>query len=398
MKILMICNTDGALYNFRRPIIKALVDLGEQVITLSDESFYFERLRSIGAEPIAIEFSRNSTSVFGNFGLMVRLYQTICQVRPDIVHNFTHKASIYGSLAAWTAGIKRIVVTITGLGTLFIRDDLKSRIFRLALILQYRIALRTVHVVFFQNPDDRNLFIRLGVLPESKAKLSNGSGIDLVEFAGQCLEHDNDLRLSILNELTLPDNGQVIVVFPARAVREKGFYEFYEAAKQVHEHSDREYIFIHIGPIDTDEEINADSVTFLSKDCGVHYIGFRQDIDQWMAGADIICLPSYREGTPRSLIEALALGKTIITTDAPGCRETVIDGWNGYLCKVGDADDLVAKLLLVDNVMLDAAPNRSRRYCEEKYDARHLIKLTLKAYHGMGSVMNNNVADVVAKN
>lgn len=380
MKILMICNTDGALYVFRGPIISALVAQGNGVVTLSAKSSYFDKLLSLGARPVAVEFSRNSVSVFGNFALMVRLYRAICQESPDVVHNFTHKASIYGSLAAWAAGVNRIFVTITGLGTLFIRDDLKSRILRLILIFQYRIALKPVLAVFFQNPDDRDLFIRLGVLPEKKAILSNGSGIDLGNFGNEDRENSQNSRRRMLNELKLQDTGQIIVIFPARGVREKGFYEFYAAAQQVHSHTGGQHLFIHIGLIDTDAEINEVSIARKCEECGVHYLGFKDDIELWLAGSDIVCLPSYREGTPRSLIEALALGKTIVTTDAPGCRETVVDGWNGYLCRVADADDLALKLLQVDKSMLSATPERSRSYCEQKYDARHLIDLTLKTY------------------
>jgi N,N'-diacetylbacillosaminyl-diphospho-undecaprenol alpha-1,3-N-acetylgalactosaminyltransferase len=382
MLIQMICNTDGALYVFRQPIIRALIAGGHQVSTVSDEGVYFDRLRALGAEPLGISFSRDSTAIGANFKLMAEMRRVIRKVKPDVVHSFTHKAAIYGSLAAWAAGVRRIIVTITGLGTLFIREDKKSKLLRQALILQYRIALLPVRAVFFQNPDDRDLFLRLRILPEHKAILSNGSGIDLSGFARPDAARNSAARATLLAELGLEDSGQTIILFPARGVREKGFHEFYDAARLVNETSAPAFIFVHAGLIDTDRNLDADAVLRFAGQAGVRYIGFKDNIGDYMQASDVVCLPSYREGTPRSLIEALAHGKVIVTTDAPGCRETVIDGWNGHLCKVGSAASLAAKLLAVDRAMLDAAPARSRQLCEDKYDANHLVRITMQAYHG----------------
>ena len=382
MKILMICNTDGALYVFRKPIIKAALAAGHDVVGISGESEYVERLRALGVRMHVVDFSRHSVGIFDNFRLFLRLLQLIRVEQPDVVHGFTHKPAIYGTLAAWLAGIKRVHVTITGLGTLFIRDDLKSRILRKLLLWQYFIALRCANWIYFQNSDDLEYFTSLGVVKVERSVLTHGSGIDLSEYPFPSDNECHVARHSI--ELELGENleSKRIVLLPARGVREKGFFEFYEAARIINDLEPQRYVFMHLGLIDSASScgIPAGDVAEFARKCGVRYLGFKDDIDRYFRGSDIVALPSYREGTPRSLIEALALGKCIITTDVPGCRETVLAGWNGYLCTVSSSSSLAASLLRAEDDFILKARTRARKLCETKYDVRRLVDLTLRKY------------------
>jgi len=382
MKILMICNTDGALYMFRKPIITAALAAGHDVVGITGESEYVERLRALGVRMHVVDFSRHSVGLFDNSRLFLRLMQLIRVERPDVVHGFTHKPAIYGTLAAWLAGIRRVHVTITGLGTLFIRNDMKSNILRKLLLWQYHIALRCANWVYFQNSDDLEHFTSLGIVKSECAVLTHGSGIDLSEYPFPSDDECRVARLSIEFELGENLEGKRIVLLPARGVREKGFFEFYEAARIINDLEPQRYLFLHLGLIDSASSgsIPEGGVVEFARQCGVRYLGFKDDIDRYLRGTDIVVLPSYREGTPRSLIEALALGKCIITTDVPGCRETVLDGWNGFLCCVSSSNSLAASLFRIEDEFIHIVRKRARKLCESKYDARWLIDLTLRKY------------------
>ena len=381
-KILLIVNTDGALYVFRKPIIDAIISLGHIVTTISAESNYFNVLKKTGVNPISLDFSRHSASPIQNFILFTKLYKLIKYQHPDIVHNFTHKPAIYGTIAAKLAGVKGIFITITGLGTVFVREDIKSKLIRYLLLIQYKFALQFSTKVYFQNPDDMEYFINRKIVSSKKAILTYGSGIDLNEYPQPSLNDIEKAKSILSKELQIDILKKTLILFPSRGVPEKGFIEFYKAAKLINQLFPNNYIFLHLGLIDlaSSRQISKDGIDKLTHECGVHYLGFKEDIKNYMLAADIVTLPSYREGTPRSLIEALALGKVVITTDVPGCRETVLDGWNGFLCKVGDAISLATKLLAVDENLIIQSRTRSRNYCEIKYDAKWLVTLTINNY------------------
>ena len=383
MKVMLIVNTDGALYRFRKPIIKGLVSEGHTVVTLSSQSGYFDSIRSIGASPVMIDFDRHSIGIKKNLLLAVKISKEIKDQRPDIVHSFTHKPAIFGTLAAKFNAVKGIYITITGLGAIFSNDDLRSRLLRFVLLMQYRFALKFVDKIFFQNPDDMDMFIKRKIVKPSKAILTNGSGIDIEEFNLPNPEEIEMRRLNLQEILKEDLDGKKIVLFTARGVKEKGFFEFYEAAKVINTIEPKKYAFIHLGLVDvgTSNFISKDAVLEYANECGVFYLGFVENVRDYIVASDLMVLPSvYREGTPRSLIEALALGKAIVTTDMPGCRETIVDGWNGYLCNGSDTNSLVSKILLVDDEFLKAVAPRSRRLSVEKYDAKNLVALTIKCY------------------
>ena len=382
MKAVLIVNTDGALYVFRKPILKKLHSLGHEVVSISSESRYFEALRKLGVKTIALNFDGHSVSPLQNACLFIQLYRFLKREKSDVVHSFTHKPAIYGTVAAWLSGVSGIFVTITGLGTLFIRDDAGTKFLRWLLLIQYRIALKFASTVFFQNPDDMEYFLSRKIVDPDKAVLTFGSGLDLNEYPLPLPVIVKQAKLKLGVELGMDLTERKVVLFPARGVPEKGFFEFYEAARLLNQKEPDRFVFIHLGLVDvaSTRTISKEGIDEFAAGCGVHYLGYKDNIQDYMTAADIVALPSYREGTPRSLLEALALGKVIVASDAPGCRETVIDGWNGFLCKVGDAQSLAEKLLAVDRDLIDMSVTRSRELCESKYDSDWLVDLTIGKY------------------
>jgi len=381
LKILMICNTDGALYVFRKPLIERLIQKKQLVSSITSRSQYIDKLSDLGVKPIVLEFVRHSASIFTNIRIIFQLKRLIATEMPDIVHSFTHKPAIYGTITAKLSGVKKIFVTITGLGTLFVYDDLRTKALRFLLLFQYKIALKFATKVFFQNADDMDYFVKLKIINEDKAILTNGSGIDLKEFDLPDEARRQKNRMMISDEVGEDLSNKKIVLFPARALKEKGFFEFYDAAKIISA-SSGEFLFIHLGLIDRDSkhEISGHNIHRFAHDCGVHYLGFKKNIMDYIIGSDAVVLPSYREGVPRSLIEALAFGKFIVTTDVPGCKETVIDGWNGFLCSPADKHSLATKIMALDEDILKKSRLRSRGLCETKFNAERLIKATLEHY------------------
>jgi N,N'-diacetylbacillosaminyl-diphospho-undecaprenol alpha-1,3-N-acetylgalactosaminyltransferase len=178
-KILMICNTDGALYNFRKPIIEELIKNGHEVYSItssrSPEGSYIERLQNLGVKTYIVEFD-NSVGMFKNLSIYGQISKHIKIIKPDVVHNFTHKPAIFGSLSARFNGVKKIFVSITGLGNLFTNDDFKTMVLRNILLLQYCVVSRFLNVIFFQNPDDRNDFVNKKIITLDKTRLTPGSG------------------------------------------------------------------------------------------------------------------------------------------------------------------------------------------------------------------------------
>lgn len=383
MKVLLICNTDGALYVFRNPLIRALVASGHEVVSICPDGDYIDRLQAMGVRTHLVEFGRQSVSPFQNLSLLHKLWHIIRTEKPYAVHSFTHKAVIYGSLAARLARVPRVVGTVTGLGMLFVHNDRRSQMLRAALLAQYRLAMSRRVRILFQNPDDLEEMVELRAVTAEQALLTNGSGIDIDEYGLPDDKLVDRMRAMLASEIHKDVAGKIVVLFPARGVPEKGFLEFYDAARRVEKASPGRYVFIHLGLIDSasGHHFEASTVADFAHEHGVHYLGFKDNIRDYMSASDVVVLPSYyREGVPRSLIEALALGKTLIASDVPGCRETVIDGWNGFLCEPRNASSLTDALLKVDLAMTRRIIPLSRHYCQEKFDVARLNALTFTLY------------------
>jgi glycosyltransferase involved in cell wall biosynthesis len=288
------------------------------------------------------------------------------EFRPDIVLTYTIKPVIYGLLAARLVGVPRRFAIITGLGYTFVGADLKARLAGAAARQLYRLSLRGADLVFFQNPDDRALFERLGLLrAPDQAVLVNGSGIDLDQFQPVPLPGDTVSFLLI-----------------ARLLKDKGVREYIETARQVRSRHPGTQFHL-VGWLDQGNPagIAEDELRAWITEAVICYHGQLDDVRPAIAATSVYVLPSYREGTPRTVLEAMAMGRPIVTTDVPGCRETVRQGVNGYLVPAQDASALAGALerFLLEPSLIEAMGRESRRIAVEKYDVRKVNATILEA-------------------
>lgn len=365
-RALLVASFAGSIMVFRGPLIRSLRKGGFKVdIAVPDPSGVpglETGMASIGVTVHDIPLQRTSTNPLADAGLLLSLYRLFRKVSPDLVLPYTIKPVIYGTIAAWLAGVPHRYALVTGLGYAFTgtRQGLLTRIVRLL----YRFALGKAHKVFFQNPDDERLFRQLGLLPTYvPSVVVNGSGVDVTAYPLQ----------------PLPGSGPIFLMI-GRLLGDKGVREYAAAARRI-KTSVPSARFQLAGWIDS----NPDAIAKAELDAWVadgtlEFLGKLDDVRSAIAAATVYVLPSYREGTPRTVLEAMAMGRPIITTDAPGCRETVIDGDNGYLVPVQSIDALVeAMQRFIDNPQLAARMGRrSREIAEDKYDVHKVNAVMLR--------------------
>jgi glycosyltransferase involved in cell wall biosynthesis len=324
-RVALIANSVWNIVNFRDNLIRSLKDADYEVLVFAPRDSH---LRSVNAEFFHIPVNAKSMNPIADVLLIIRLVILLYKTNPDVVLNFTIKPIIYGTISAKILGLP-CVNNITGLGALFSRG-VASRMIGFML---YHIVMRITNVAFFQNPDDLRLFNRFGILRATEVDILPGSGVDLARFTP--------------SKETPVSSGDIIFLFVGRLLLEKGIADYIDAARIVRETS-KHVRFQVVGPLDqTDDESAFRSKIMLAiKDDTILYSGAVDDVRPHIAKADCVVLPSYyREGTPRSLLEAAAMGKPIITTAMPGCREVVEKGKNGYLCRINDPADLARKMI-----------------------------------------------------
>lgn len=377
-KFLYICNSDGALYKFRYPLIKALVDAGHDVHTItsstSPEGSFVEQIEELGVSTHTADFDSRNSGIIHVAKLIFILSKVINKINPDYIHCFTHKANLLGGLASFISFNKsKLFFSITGAGIIYTQDDLKYRSVRYIFNILYKLLSRKVDVVFFQNPDDELLFIENKVFDKHLCQVTNGSGFDPSSI-------DLSLSYSLSSTFDIENTTKITVLYPSRALFEKGVHEFYSAAKVICTLSNK-FEFFHVGSPSDSEQDGYTLEMLKSSDC-VNYIEHRKSIYDLIKSADIVTLPSYREGTPRSVIEALYFDKFVITTDAPGCRETVFDNWNGVLIQPRSTNSLVSALLSHENTNFEQYKGRSKSIFDAKYNSKHIVKQTFINYFG----------------
>lgn len=322
MKFLLTANTAWNVAHFRKPVIEALSRDGHVVTALTPEDPGVAGLRALGVEHREITVDAKGTSPVRDAVLLGAYRRAFKAAAPDAILSYTIKPNIYGGLAARGLGVP-FLPNVSGLGTAFLSGGGLERV----ATRLYREAFRTVPHVIFQNGDDRDLFVARGIVAKGQSVVVPGSGIDLARFA----------------PLPLPaaDDGPVTVLLIARLLRDKGVEEFVEAARIVRS-SHPGTRFQLLGPVGADNRsaIDAETIAAWVEEGAIEYLGETDDVRPFIAAADCVALPSYREGTPRTLLEAAAMARPVVATDVPGCREVVEHGATGYLCRARDAGDL----------------------------------------------------------
>jgi N,N'-diacetylbacillosaminyl-diphospho-undecaprenol alpha-1,3-N-acetylgalactosaminyltransferase len=380
-KFVYICNSDGALYKFRYPLIKSLIDEGHEVHTISSpespEGSFIAQLQELGVITHTLDFDGRNASFLHAISLINNIKKILKEIKPHYVHCFTHKANILGGLANIISKQKnKMYFSITGAGLVYTEKSAKFIIIKKLFNFLYKGLSYKFETAFFQNPDDMELFVKSNVFSANSVCLTSGSGLDL-----SSIELTEKSKLDALKK-KLSSDDKIVILYPSRALYEKGVREFYEAAEKVSLLSDK-FTFVHLGSPANDSASGFESAQ-LEEAQDIVYLGHKKSIYEYINVADVVVLPSYREGTPRAIIEALYFDKFIITSDAPGCRETLIDGWNGLLVKARDSNSLVSAFMKLGSLDLSLYKGRSHLLFNQKYDSSHIVKKTFNEYFNNG--------------
>lgn len=358
MHVLLTGNTSFKIANFRAGLIHALHADGHTLSVLAPEDEYTPTLKQMGCQFIPLKMSRNGTNPFDEWHMLRMIDATIKRIQPDFVFGYTIKNNIYAGLSCRRRHVP-FVPNVTGLGPAFNGNGLLNRVIRGL----YRLAFARARKVFFQNRDDRALFTECGLVPAKQTDQLPGSGVDLTQFQAQPLPSEADgLRCLLV----------------ARLLRDKGVALFADAAARLRDSHPQIRCQL-LGPLDPDSKtgISQAEIDGWVQEGLVDYLGSTTDVRPFLAQAHCIVLPSfYREGTPRSLLEGAALGRPIITTDMPGCRDVVRDGKNGILIAPQDVQalaDALARFAETTPQHRQSMGDASRALMEAEYDEQIVI-------------------------
>ena len=368
MKVLIIGTLPSSIYNFRGQLLKQLRSKNFEIKALASDatSKDIKAVESLGAEYINYPVRRSGLSPLRDLKTFISLSKIFRQEKPDIIFAYTIKPIIWGAFAARTIPCCRFYALITGLGFAFQQGSWGRNLLTKLVVFLYKTALKKVDKVIFQNPDNRQVFIGLGIVPVHKAVVVNGSGVDITHF---------DIK-------PLPPTLGFLLI--ARLLGDKGVREYLLAAnivKQLYP----DVVFQLVGPEDPSPDgISISELNNLNSSGAVEYLGEADDVRSHIERCSIFVLPSYHEGLPRTVLEAMATERPILTTDVPGCRETVINGENGWLVKKASVEQLVEKMIwFIDNQQeIPRMAKASRVIVEHKFDV-HKVNAELLNIMGL---------------
>jgi glycosyltransferase involved in cell wall biosynthesis len=365
-RVLVIGSLARSLINFRGPLLEAMVRRGHRVTACAPAAApeIVDTLHRMGVGYRDVPAAPTGMNPLRDLATFTALFRLMRDVRPDVVLSYTIKPVVYGLLAARLVGVPRRFAMITGLGYAFGDDGLRARLAGAGARGLYRVGLAGSAGVFFQNPDDHAAFARLGLLRAAGRPIRiNGSGVDLAQYA----------------PAPLPPEPSFLLL--ARLLKDKGILEYVEAARRLKERYPQLRFRVAGRFAANPMAIRAAMLEAWSREGVIEYLGHLADVRPAVAACSVYVLPSYREGTPRSVLEAMAMGRPIVTTDAPGCRETTVAGRNGFLVPVKDAGALAAAMerFIAEPGLIPRMGAESRRIAEEKYDVHKVNRVILEA-------------------
>jgi glycosyltransferase involved in cell wall biosynthesis len=361
MKIAISVNSSWNIYNFRLGLARHLMDCGFQVYAISPEDEFSPELIQAGLHHIPVSVQSKGSNMLKDLHYFLTLRAVYRKIRPNLILHYTIKPNIYGTLAAASLNIP-VINNVSGLGTVFLHDTLSSRIAKAL----YRVAFRFPRKVFFQNEDDRRLFVQKKLIPFDKTGLVPGSGVNTEKF--------------VPNEKKTYKSGKPFrFLLMARLLYDKGILEYIKAIEFIKPRTDA--VFMLAGSLEDDRKLGipAEQLEAWIHKGLIEYKGFEKNSLKLYHQADCVVLPSYREGTSKSLLEAASCGLPIVTTDVPGCREVVEDGKNGYLCKVRDPEDLGRKMEALYKLS-EEDYRKMAHYSREKAQKQFDEKIVIKTY------------------
>jgi len=369
-RVALIAHYAPSVASFRGALIRALVQHGVQVWVLAPDFTPATRdqVVMLGGQPVDYFLNRTGANPFHDIRSVASLRSCLKHCQPQAVLAYGIKPVVYGMLAAQSMNIPRRIALVTGLGYAFTQPTgVKGALIHLAARILYRVALQASHTVLFQNSDDLHEFAERGLVAPEKALVVGGTGVDLEEFVA---------HPPILEPITF--------TLAARLLREKGIVEFAQAAQRIKQRYPNTR-FLLLGGIDTNPGALREHEVRQWAEAGVlEWHGHVPDVRPYFAQTSVYVLPSYREGVPRSTQEAMAMARPVITTDAPGCRETVVDGVNGFLVPPRDVDALVAAMerFIQQPELILSMGQASRKLAEERFDV-HKINQRILAVLGV---------------
>ena len=359
-RVVIALNAAWNLANFRGGLIRALLRHGHEVIAVAPADAHVPRVEALGCRYLPLPMDNQGTHPGRDLLLWWRFVRLLRRERPDVLLGYTVKPNVYGSLAARLLGIP-VINNVSGLGAVFISPGWVTRLVKGA----YRLALARSRAVFFHNPDDRDQFVAEGLVRPAVARLMPGSGVDLRQFAPEPYPQDAPLRFLLM----------------ARMLWDKGVGEFVEAARLLRARGLAVECAL-LGFVDAPNPaaIPAAQIDAWVAEGVVTFLGARDDVRPEVARAHCVVLPSYREGAPRTLLEAAAMARPLIATDVPGCREVVRHGENGLLCAPRDAAALARQMeamAALSPAERAAMGQRGRDYMATHFDEQRVIDLYL---------------------
>jgi glycosyltransferase involved in cell wall biosynthesis len=364
MRIAVVANTAWYLFNFRLNLMRALQQAGHSVLAIAPPDPYAERISAAGIDFEPVRISGGGTNPLLELASVAALWRVTHRRGVDLVLSYTPKGNLYCALACMCRGVP-FVPNVSGLGRAFTQRSAVTRVVQAL----YRLTFRRASMVFFQNREDMEVFVSARLVDPARAERLPGSGVDLARFVpASAVERAHDAPVFLL---------------VARMLWDKGVGEFVAAARMVLARYPRARFQL-MGFLDVanPSAISRQQMADWVGEGVVEYLGQTDDVRAALVHADCVVLPSnYREGVPRTLLEAAATGRAVITTDAPGCRDTVLDGISGYLCRTEDARDLADKILR----FIALAPGQrqdlgraGRRHVEAQFDEQIVLRRYLK--------------------
>jgi glycosyltransferase involved in cell wall biosynthesis len=368
-KILIVVNSGWNIVNFRMGLIRGLQEHGYNFIIASPADNYSTVIEALGCEFYNVDMQPQGLNPLHELKFMYDLFFIMRRKDISTCLFFTVKPNIFGSLIASLLGISYIN-NISGLGSIFIKSGFLSKI----LVFLYKFALKRSSCVFFQNQDDRYLFLQKKVVRFEQSLLLPGSGVDLKKFQST-------------GKLKQIDSAQFSFIFIGRLINDKGINEYIEAAKIVsYTHPKIKFKVLGFLGVQNPTAVSIDKMKEWQQFPFISYLGHAEDVRSFIEDSDCVVLPSYREGTPKVLLEAAAMCKPLITTNVPGCKDVVEDHLNGFLCEVRSADDLAEKMCQMIELSIEDREKMGslgRVKMEKQFDERIVIDSYLKVIRSL---------------
>lgn len=354
MKVLIFGNSAMGFVKFRTKLIKKIQD-NHEVFIVTPLDGCVEEMRALSGNICEVEMNRRGTNVVQELTLIKKYLKVIQRIQPDYIITYTVKPNIY---AGFLAGMRKVpyAANITGLGTAFQKEGLLKK----AVVSLYRIALKKADIVFFENSSNAEVFIKNGIVEKQKTCVLNGAGVDLQEFA----------------YTKNPVNEKTEFLFMGRLMKEKGIEELLYAIEKLYE----ECPDVRLTILGEYEENYKTKVEQLHERGIINYVGLVTDVRPYIRQCDCAVLPSYHEGMSNTLLESASMGRPIIASDIPGCRETMIDGTSGYLVHVADKEDLLCKMRKFTTLTYEertAMGMEARSYMESNFDKETIVERTI---------------------